>query len=177
MSEATKTVISKDAEKILAALKDPAAESSEKGRKEYVRITWTDRKDPPMRNCFFAFGDWQFHEGMKRFGLEEGFKDGSVKICHAGAGLYGTREGLDEYFQTLKDRTAADRAEIREKCTPQDVYEVEYNNYECMYDWDGDLQALGRVQFWFGTDAVYKIRRKMYAGMSIEAALERLAKE
>ena len=57
------------------------------------------------------------------------------------------------------------------------MYEVEYNNYECMYDWDGDLQALGRVQFWFGTDAVYKVRRKGCAGMSIEAALERLAKD
>lgn len=177
MSETTKTIISADAEKILAVLKDPAAESSAEGRKEYVRITWMDRKDPPMRDCFFAFGDWQFHEGLKKFGLEERFKDGSVKICHAGAGLYGTREGLDEYFQTLKDRTAADREEIREKCTPQDVYEVEYNNYECMYDWDGDLQALGRVQFWFGADAVYKVRRKGCAGMSIEAALERLAKD
>ena len=171
------TVINQDAAKILAVLKDPAAESSAEGRKEYMRITYTDRKDPPMRNCFFAFGDWQFHEGLRRFGVEEGFKSGSVKICHAGAGLYGTREGLDEYFQTLKDRTAADRAEIREKCTAQDVYEVEYNNYECMYDWDGDLRALGRVQFWFGTDAVRRIRRKGYAGMSIEAALERLAKE
>ena len=171
------TVINQDAAKMLAAcLNDPEGKSSEEGRKEYVRITWTDRKDPPMRNCFYAFGEWQFHEGLKKFGLEEGFKDGSVKICHAGSGLYGTKEGLDEYFQALRERTAADRAQIREKCTPQDVYEVEYNNYECMYDWDGDLRALDRVVFWFGKDAIYKVRRRGYAGMSIEAALERLEK-
>lgn len=171
------TVVNKDAAKMLAAcLNDPQGQSSEEGRKEYVRITWTDRKDPPMRDCFYAFGKWQFDEGLKRFGLAEGFKDGSVKICHAGAGLYGTKEGLDEYFQALRDRTAADRAEIREKCTPQDVYEVEYNNYECMYDWDGDLQALGRVVFWFGEQAAYKVRRRGYTGMELEAALERLRK-
>ena len=154
------TVINQDAAKMLAAcLNDPEGKSSEEGRKEYVRITWTDRKDPPMRNCFYAFGEWQFHEGLKKFGLEE-----------------GTKEGLDEYFQALRERTAADRAQIREKCTPQDVYEVEYNNYECMYDWDGDLRALDRVVFWFGKDAIYKVRRRGYAGMSIEAALERLEK-
>ena len=123
------TVIDQDAAKMLAAcLNDPEGKSSEEGRKEYVRITWTDRKDPPMRNCFYAFGEWQFHEGLKKFGLEEGFKDGTVRICHAGSGLYGTKEGLDEYFQALRERTAADRAQIREKCTPQDVYEVEFSS-------------------------------------------------
>lgn len=169
------TVINQDAAKMLAAcLNDPEGKSSEEGRKEYVRITWTDRKDPPMRNCFYAFGEWQFHEGLKKFGLEEGFKDGTVRICHAGSGLYGTKEGLDEYFQALRERTAADRAQIREKCTPQDVYEVEYNNYECMYDWDGDLNALRRTAFWFGIDSLRRINRKGYNCTDIDTIINKL---
>lgn len=171
------TVINQDAAKMLAAcLNDPEGKSSEEGRKEYVRITWTDRKDPPMNNCFWAFSQEQFLQGLSRFGLLEDWKAGKIQIEQARNGLIGTHAGIEAYFRALAEMTAASREEIREKCTPQDVYEVEYNNYECMYDWDGDLRALDRVVFWFGKDAIYKVRRKGYAGMSIEAALERLEK-
>ena len=168
------TIINQDAAKMLAKiLDDPRKKSSAEGRKEYVRISWTDRKDPVMRECFYAFGDYQFHEGLKCHGLEEGFKDGSIKIKSAGNGLYGTQEGLDRYFHDLSERTRREREEIREKCTPQDVYEVEYYNYECMYDWDGDMQAIGRVLFWFGEDAARSVLRKGY-NAPIDGVLERL---
>ena len=177
MAEAMETVINQDAVKALAnSLTEPAQQTSEAGRKEYVRITWTDKKDPDMHDCFFAFGDDQFHAGLKRFGLEDGFKDGSVKIKSAGMGLYGTQEGLDRYFSDLRDITKANREEIREKCTPQDVYNVEYVNYECMYDWDGDRNAIERVVFWFGEDAARKILRRGF-NAPIEGVLERLRKQ
>lgn len=145
------------------------------GRKEYVRITWTDRKDPKMHLCFWAFSDEQFRQGLRKQGLLEGFYSGEVKIYSGGAGLYGTKEGLDLYFTDLKEITDATRAEVREKCTPQDVYEVEYDNYECMYDWDGDIRALGRVLHWFGREAVLAVQRRGM-NMSIDTALERLEK-
>ena len=171
------TVINQDAAKALAKiLNDPRKESSAEGRKEYVRITWTDRKDPPMHHCFWAFSDEQFKDGLKEQGLLEGYEKGEVKIYRAGNGLYGTHEGIKEYYKALGERTAADRAQIREKCTPQDVYEVEYNNYECMYDWDGDLQAIGRVLFWFGEDAARAVKRKGF-NAPIDGVLERLMKE
>ena len=171
------SVINQDAVKALAnSMNEPAQQTSEAGRKEYIRITQTDRKDPTMHDCFFAFGNSQFREGLKRHGLEDGFNDGSIKIKHAGMGLYGTQEGLDRYFQDLSDRTKANREEIREKCTPQDVYNVEYLNYECCIDWDGDMRAIEQVVFWFGEDAARKIMRK---GLNapIEGVLESLRKQ
>ena len=167
-------VVNRDAAKMLAgAPEDPRKKSSAEGRKEYVRISWTDRKDPVMHECFYAFGDDQFNDGLKAHGLAEGFKDGSVKIKNAGSGLYGTQEGLDRYFRDLKERTARERAEIREKCTPQDVYEVEYYNYECELSWDGDMQAIGRVLFWFGEDAARAVLRRGF-NAPIDGVLERL---
>ncbi|MBQ3812858.1 MAG: hypothetical protein II841_04760 [Bacteroidales bacterium] len=172
----SETVVNQDVVKALTALKDrPGTETSQEGRREYVRITWTDRKDPPMHHCFWAFSNKQFEQGLRNTGLKEAYEKGEVKLKQAVNGLIGTQEGLDEYFRALKERTAAERAEIREKCTPQDVYEVEYNNYECMYDWDGDLRALGKVLDWFDEEAVRAVKRRGWNG-DIDGMLERLKK-
>ena len=102
-------------------------------------------------DCFFAFGDKQFEEGLKQIRpLREG-----EKICSAGAGLYGTRDGLDRYFAAHDDFDKRIAAE----CDPQEVYFHEYNNHECQISWDGDEPAYQIIVRLWGEDTAQKIQR------------------
>lgn len=102
-------------------------------------------------DCFFAFGNKQFNEEKKRIRpLREG-----EKYVSAGAGLYGTRDGLDRFFAAL---TAIDE-KIKQECDPQEVYFYEYNNHECQLSWDGDVEPLNIVIRIWGDEAAAKIVR------------------
>ena len=114
-----------------------------------------EEPDSDKYGVFWAFNNKQFEEGlskMKALGL---YKDGQ-KIYSFGSGGYGTSsELLDDYFNFYAER----RKRIAKECDPQEVYLYEYNNYECMIDWDGDAAAYRCVVDIFGEKRAKEIIR------------------
>lgn len=108
--------------------------------------------DVSKYDCFFAFSDKQFSEGLKSIRpLQEG-----EKLVSIGAGGYGTKDGakrLFEFYDSINDK-------IRSECNPQEVYVYEYNNHECCLDWDGDLNAIRIIATVWGEDVARTIKRK-----------------
>lgn len=103
-------------------------------------------------DCFFAFSNRQFAEGLKTI---RPLQDGE-KLVSIGAGGYGTRDGakrLFEFYDTVRDK-------IRSECNPQEVYVYEYNNHECCIDWDGDLNAIRIIATVWGNEVARTIKRK-----------------
>lgn len=110
----------------------------------------------PMTECFFAFSNSQFEEGVKKAGIE------GKKILRGPAGLYGTHEGITQFvgfYDRLTDR-------IGQECNPQEVYDYEFGNHECDYTGD-DEEAIKIVVSYFGDDRAKEIKRR-YALTSIE---------
>ena len=102
-------------------------------------------------DCFYAFGQKQFDEYKKRIRpLREG-----EKYVSAGAGLYGTRDGIDRLFDALKDIDE----KIKQECNPQEVYFYEYNNHECQISWDGDGEPYNIILRIWGEETAAKIVR------------------
>jgi hypothetical protein len=108
-------------------------------------------KDPPMIDCFFAFNNKQFEEGIEKCNLQ------GKKICSHAAGLYGTREGIEKFLEGYDKRDEI----IKKNCNPQDVYNYEYYNHECDYTND-DRKVLDIVERIFGENV--KIKRKYEQG-------------
>lgn len=149
------------------AIENPDQKTTQEGRLAYMRIAYEDFKDPKMHDCFFAFGKDQFQDAIKAHHLEDALKQGRIRS--GGAGLYGTAEGLRRLHEDLGRREVEQRIALTAAAvTPQDCYLAEYDNYECMFDWDGDLRALRRVAFWFGADSCRRIRRKGFNGITVE---------
>ena len=48
---------------------------------------------------------------------------------------------------------------IANECDPQEVYFHEFNNFECMYAYDGDEEAIRKVIDFFGVDVAKNIKR------------------
>lgn len=96
---------------------------------------------------FFAFGQEQFDEGLQR-AINKGLIKEGEKIYHFHAGMYGTKEALNEYFK----RSDTLNAPISDECDPQEVYFYEYNNYECMYGFDGDEDAINIIIHHYGKE-------------------------
>jgi hypothetical protein len=104
-----------------------------------------DEPDCKAHNVLFAFSDDQIKSGLAELGL--GIKD----IVSAGSGLYGTREGIKSFLAYYRER----EERIKKDCTPQEVYDFEFVNYECGYTRD-DSEALEIVHDIFGADVVVK---------------------
>lgn len=100
--------------------------------------------------CFFAFSERQFEEGLKALSLPEG-----TKLVRSGYGLIGTREGMDRLYAEY----ARIRKRIVDECDPQEVYLYEYNNHECCIDWDGDENAIRYIIDYWGADVARHIKR------------------
>lgn len=155
------------------AIENPDQKTTREGRLAYMRIAYEDVREPKMHECFFAFGKEQFQDAIKAHHLEEALRQGRIRS--GGAGLYGTLEGLrrlheDHLRLEVEQRVALTQTGV----TPQDCYLAEYDNYECMYSWDGDVDALRRVAFWFGADACRRIRRKGFNSFTVEYFINNL---
>lgn len=91
-----------------------------------------------MPGIFYAFSDKQFVEGLVREGyIDEGqtyedFKKKGITLYHDGYGGYGTKEALDARFKKYRE---IDK-EIKENCTPEEIFQYEYHNHECGYTGD-----------------------------------------
>lgn len=111
---------------------------------------------------FFAFSIDQFNEGYKTL-VERGQINDGEKLLEGGGGLFGTKQGIEDFCNFYSNRDKA----IPEECDPQEVYFYEYNNHECMIDWDGDTEAIKIILEIWGADVAKKIVR-YNATMSIE---------
>lgn len=111
---------------------------------------------PDADECgvFFAFSNEQFSEGYKHLIQLGHIKDGE-KVVRSVGGAFGTKEGLNKFFQFYEDRDKP----IKEECDPQEIYFYEYNNHESMIAWDGDLEAIKIIIGIWGTDVARNIKR------------------
>ena len=116
-------------------------------------------------DCFFAFGNQQFAEGLKSIRpLAEG-----EKIYHAGAGLYGTKDGLDKLDEWYKEK----ENQIGRECDPFEIYLYECNNHEACYG--GDTEPVKLILRYFGEETAKRIYRiKMYIEYPIDEIIEAL---
>lgn len=119
------------------------------GRYKELKNTHPNIDNLPV---FFAFGHQRFNEQLSALRRKYGE---DIVIKSAGAGLYGTVEGLDAVFQFYADKTKR----IAEECDPQEVYCYEFNNCESCIACDGDVDAIRRVIDIFGEEAARGVKR------------------
>lgn len=127
--------------------------------KNTKKTYWEIREcQPELHECFFAFNNEQFDEGKKKANISE---DKKIYSSSRYSGLYGTKEGLEQFFADLN----AIIARIPKECDPQDVYDEEFDNHECGYVCD-DTEAIELVVAFFGEERAKTVRRK-YAHVDI----------
>ena len=102
-------------------------------------------------NMFCAFTDEQFNLGLRSI---RSLNDGE-KIRSLGAGVFGTKDGIDRFFKAQRKTDDI----IAEECNPQEVYYYEYNNYESCINFDGDLDAIRKVASIWGWEVARTINR------------------
>jgi len=107
-------------------------------------------EQPPLHKCFFAFSKSQFEQGKAEAGISE-----DETIYRDFCGLYGTKEGLHAVFTFYEEKSKR----IADECNPQDVYDYEWNNHECMITYD-DAEAIQIVIDYFGEDVAKTIKRR-----------------
>ena len=124
-------------------------------------------EQPILRDCFFAFGNDQFNEGIKKHNLE------GQKIYRGMCGLYGTESGIKEllnFYSDLNDR-------IAKECNPQEVYDYEFDNHECSITCD-DTDAMMIIVSTFTEEQSRNVKRKNgYLNLSIDELFSQMQKE
>lgn len=111
------------------------------------KYTELKNQEAPCDDCFFAFSNQQLSEGIAKL---EG-----KKVYSARGGLYGTKEGIENFlnfYVELEKRIAAE-------CDPQEVYDYEFGNHECGYLWD-DTEAIKIVLSYFGPEKTATVKRR-----------------
>lgn len=106
------------------------------------------KENPECVDCFFAFSDEQFAEGIKQHKLE------GKQLVKGPYGLIGTEDGV----QAFMDFYAVKSKEITETCNPQEVYNYEFNNHECEYTGD-DEEAIIITIGYFGAERARTVKR------------------
>ncbi|MBQ0034909.1 MAG: hypothetical protein KBS77_06415 [Bacteroidales bacterium] len=105
-----------------------------------------------QEGIFFAFDEDGFKEGTNRINKHK--QEGDV-LVRCRYGMFGFKRCIEAHHE----RIANIEKQIAEECDPQEVYCYEYNNHECMYDWDGDTNAYEIVEQLFGKEVAGTIRR------------------
>ncbi|MDR0206290.1 MAG: hypothetical protein LBI45_03400 [Bacteroidales bacterium] len=105
---------------------------------------------PSLDKCFFAFSKTQFEQGKAEAGIGE-----DEKIYQDSCGLYGTKEGLNAVYAFYE----AKNKRIAAKCDPQDIYNFEWANHECMITYD-DEEAIQIVIDYFGVEMAKTVERR-----------------
>lgn len=115
---------------------------------------YTELKDmsAPCVDCFFAFSQSQFEEGVKD--IREKNKDAKI-VRVSSLNLFGTKEGVDNFLNFYKNQEDI----IRNECEPQEVYDYEFDNHECGYLWD-DTEAIKIVVSYFGVERAREVKRR-----------------
>ena len=99
-----------------------------------VKKRFWDTNHPEI---FYAFSKDQFEEGAAK--MPKG-----KEIYRGHAGQFGTKDGFDSFRKSLDTMEASIKAE----CTPEEVYQYEFDNHECGYTGD-DSEAVAIVQsYW-----------------------------
>lgn len=99
--------------------------------------------------CFFAIDNKQLEEGLTRIGKTK------EEVSHFGSLLFGTKEGFEKYMDFLEKQNER----IAYGCDPQEVYFYEFNNHECMLDYEGDTAAIELVMDIFGDKIAQTLTR------------------
>lgn len=110
--------------------------------------------DSDSYGVWWAFSDEQFARG-RQHAIKIGKLNPDDKICHGGAGLYGTSEAIKAFYAAYHKRDEL----IPKECDPQEVYFYEYNNHECMIAWDGDKDAYDLIVGYWGEEVAKTIER------------------
>jgi hypothetical protein len=106
-------------------------------------------QQPVLFECFFAFSDQQYNEGIEKHNLQ------GKKIYRAHGGLYGTHEGISKLYADYDAITK----QISEQCNPQEVYDYEFGNHECSYICD-DSEVMKIVISQFKPEQYNEVKRK-----------------
>lgn len=124
-------------------------------------------QQPILKDCFFAFSNKQFDEGVTKHNLE------GKKIYRGYGGLYGTKEGIEElmnFYDNINER-------IGKECDPQYVYDYEFDNHECSITCD-DTEPMMIVLGIFTEEQCRNVKRKNgYLNYSIEELIQEMVKE
>lgn len=104
---------------------------------------------PDTTECFWAFSNQQYHEGVKNKNLQD------KKLYSAGGSLYGTLESLNnmaKFYENIAER-------IKNECDPQMIYDHEFWNHECEYV-GSDTEAIQIVIDLYGSEKAKTVNRK-----------------
>ena len=104
---------------------------------------------PQLFECFFAFSDSQYNEGIAKHNLE------GKKIFRGFGGLFGTHEGISKLYADYDAITKR----VTEECDPQEVYDYEFANHECGYIGD-DSEAMKLVISHFDAEKYNQVKRR-----------------
>lgn len=121
--------------------------------KRYKQIKDT-HPDCDKYGVFFAFNKEQFAKGVAHL-KELGFINDESELQQSKSGIIGTHDSIKNFLRFYYERDEA----IPKECDPQEVYFYEYNNYESMYAWDGDEEAIKVIIEFWGADVAKKIKR------------------
>lgn len=119
---------------------------------------------PQLFECFFAFSDSQYNEGIAKHNLE------GKKIFRGFGGLFGTHEGISKLYADYDAITKR----VTEECDPQEVYDYEFANHECGYIGD-DSEAMKLVISHFDAEKYNQVKRR-YSICTCEQLIEQIKK-
>ena len=127
----------------------------------YVEIK-QEQFDFKGHGAFFAFGQEQFTAN----------KIGEEPFVSMGTGLYCSKKSALALAKAFNEFVDEKNAQIKKECEPQEVFDYEYNNYECDYTNDVENPCMYIIEL-YGLDELKKLgKRDTRKGRQIKRFLE-----